>query len=150
MKRLTLHRRIRTAASLVAALLVEFAAGDLVAQTPGSFTEGEATFGIVRDGARVAITKSGAWVWNSGAWRRDDALMAGLDAVPAEGRQLRDFDKDGVCELLASHDIFIWNTKSRPGSLLAMRSRRTARCSMRKDATMACDSPTSMATALTM
>lgn len=112
MKRLSLHTRVRTAAWLAAMLLIELSAGALVAQTPGSFTKGEATFGIVHDGATSAITKSDVWTWKNSAWQRDAALMAGLDAVPAAGRQLRDFDNNGVCELLANHDIFIWNTKS--------------------------------------
>jgi len=66
----------------------------------------------VRDGATSAITKSGAWRWKDGAWERDDALSAGLEAASADGRQLRDFDNDGSCELLANHDIFVWNEKS--------------------------------------
>ncbi len=103
----------RMAASLALMLLIELSAGDLAAQTPGSFTHGEATFGIVRDGMTAAITRIGAWMWKGGEWVRDDALMAGLDAAPAEVRLLRDFDNDGACELLVNHDIFTWNEKTK-------------------------------------
>jgi len=112
MNHLNLPFRLRPAASRAVALLIALSAGDLAAQTPGAFTHGGATFGIVRDGATSAITKSGAWRWKDGAWGRDDALMAGLEAASADGRQLRDFDHDGLCELLANHDIFVWNEKS--------------------------------------
>lgn len=101
-----------TVASLMAIVLIDFSAGDLAAQTPESFTHGEATFGIVHGGASSAITKSGAWTWKGGAWERDNALSAGLEAVPEDGRRLHDFDRDGACELLANRDIFTWDSKS--------------------------------------
>ena len=71
----------------------------------------DASFGVIRADAASAFTKSGAWTYKGGEWRPDEALAAGLDAAPANGRRLRDFDNDGVCELLANRDIFTWNAK---------------------------------------
>ena len=72
-----------------------------------------ASFGIVRDGAVSLLAGPSAWTWQGGAWQRDAALETGLAAVPVKGRLLRDFDGDGVCELLANRDIFIWDSKGR-------------------------------------
>jgi putative membrane-bound dehydrogenase-like protein len=58
-------------------------------------------FGIVRDGAVSMIAKDAAWTWKNGSWASDPALAN-------EATLLRDFDRDGVCELLAGNQIFVW------------------------------------------
>ena len=59
-----------------------------------------------------------ALTWDGENWRRDEPLENGLRDKPGlfknitdRGIRLRDFDNDGVCELLANHDIFSWSEK---------------------------------------
>jgi putative membrane-bound dehydrogenase-like protein len=72
----------------------------------------DASFGVVRENAASLFTKSSAWTWNGAEWGRDDALIAGLENVDPKGWRFRDFDGDGVCDLLANQDIFTWDAKA--------------------------------------
>jgi putative membrane-bound dehydrogenase-like protein len=58
-------------------------------------------FGIVQNGAVSMIAKEAAWTWNNGSWKADPALAH-------EGAFLRDFDRDGVGELVQGSEIFTW------------------------------------------
>jgi len=80
-------------------------------ESPTPFAVGETKFGIVRGNAASAVAKQGAWTWKDDQWSSDEALTAGLSDVPEKGRLLRDFDGDGVCELLANRDIYTWDAK---------------------------------------
>ncbi|MEA3211664.1 MAG: hypothetical protein QOE70_4721 [Chthoniobacter sp.] len=70
-------------------------------------------FGVTRkDGAATMLQKTGsgpAWEFASGRWKENPTLMKGLKGVSAstlnrdEAVRLRDFDGDGICELLASN-----------------------------------------------
>ncbi len=75
------------------------------------FPIAKADFGVLRPGKVSALLRSMALTFKDGAWQGDGFLLHGLENVPAEGRLLRDFDNDGVCELLANRDIFTWNAK---------------------------------------
>jgi putative membrane-bound dehydrogenase-like protein len=66
----------------------------------------------------VRANQSGAWTWKENGWQHDDPLLNGMPnsfttGKPAAdaGVRFRDFDNDGVCELLANHDIFSWSEK---------------------------------------
>ncbi len=71
------------------------------------------TFGIMRpSGAATIFALEGephAWTFADGAWKADDALVHGLPGGTKV--LLRDFDHDGVCEMLANRDILSWNEK---------------------------------------
>ena len=82
-------------------------------ETPTPVELNGANFGIVRDGAVSLIVKSGGWTFGDGAWQRDDALLAGLEKAATSGRLLRDFDKDGSCEMLANQELFAWHPKDK-------------------------------------
>ena len=80
-------------------------------------------YGVMRStGAASAFDFNShhVWTWSGNAWKRDEALESGLPITPAtpqnapdNGWRLRDFDNDGVCELLVNHDIFSWNEKEK-------------------------------------
>jgi putative membrane-bound dehydrogenase-like protein len=67
----------------------------------------DARFGIVRESAASIFAGAGVWTWRGDAWQRDDALATGFPKSSLV--RLRDFDRDGTCELLADRDIFTWN-----------------------------------------
>ncbi|HEV7402594.1 MAG TPA: PVC-type heme-binding CxxCH protein [Chthoniobacteraceae bacterium] len=105
------------------------------------FEPAGATFGMIRTGVAMpavegrwpaALTKDVAWRWlevfgndgrglsidlkrsyKDGRWVQAELLNAGLAAVPEKGRLLRDFDGDGVCELLANDRIFTWSEQEK-------------------------------------
>jgi putative membrane-bound dehydrogenase-like protein len=81
-------------------------------------------------GSPGAISKDRAWGWMEnlgpkdkrlralagplgGRWMELSAVAEGLDAVPEQGRVLRDFDNDGFSELLAGHQIFAYDRKEK-------------------------------------
>lgn len=66
-------------------------------------------FGIVRDQAVSAIGSAGAWTWSKESWTSDKQLSQGLPRSLPKGTRLRDFDRDGACELLANDQIFAWD-----------------------------------------
>jgi putative membrane-bound dehydrogenase-like protein len=70
-------------------------------------------FGILRlsGGATMLSLESEphAWTFEDRAWKADDALVHGLPGGTKV--LLRDFDHDGVCEMLANRDILSWNEK---------------------------------------
>ena len=80
-------------------------------------------FGVVRlSGVASALeTMHGRmWTWDGDNWQRDEVLETALPAIvkarlakPDRGIRFRDFDNDGVCELLVNHDIFSWNEKEK-------------------------------------
>jgi putative membrane-bound dehydrogenase-like protein len=49
----------------------------------------------------------------SGMWVTAEPLEAGLADVPEKGRLLRDFDRDGSCELLAGDKILAYDVKEK-------------------------------------
>jgi putative membrane-bound dehydrogenase-like protein len=90
-----------------------------VGDPPGFERDSEARFGVVRasGAASVLVLPSlMAFTWQGEKWERDEALEAGLRDTPviqqntkSAGIIFRDFDKDGVCELLANREIFSWS-----------------------------------------
>jgi putative membrane-bound dehydrogenase-like protein len=70
-------------------------------------------FGVVRpSGAATLFTLESdphAWTFEGNEWKPDDALTHGLPG--GSKLLLRDFDHDGVCELLANRDISSWSEK---------------------------------------
>jgi putative membrane-bound dehydrogenase-like protein len=78
-------------------------------------------FGVVRlSGVASALeTMHGRmWTWDGENWQSDGALETALPAIvkarlanPDRGIRFRDFDNDGVCELLVNRDIFSWSEK---------------------------------------
>ena len=80
-------------------------------------------FGVVRgSGAASAllIPSHIIYTWRGEHWERDEALEAGLSGNPSIpykntdiGIRLRDFDNDGVCELVVNRDIFSWSEKEK-------------------------------------
>lgn len=81
-------------------------------------------FGVVqKDGAATMLSRSGAWTFANGKWQETPDLLKGLDALanttPGKdtGIRLRDFDRDGICELLVSNTttnaIYRWSTDTR-------------------------------------
>lgn len=79
------------------------------AETATPFDVHNVQFGIVSGGAVSAFSTDGAWTWKNGLWERDRALLAGLPEPLPRGTRLRDFDRDGACELLANDQIFTWD-----------------------------------------
>jgi putative membrane-bound dehydrogenase-like protein len=73
---------------------------------------GNARFGIVRDDAVSVVGASGAWTWKENAWSLDKSLSTGWPEPFSSGTQLRDFDRDGACELLANDEIFAWSQET--------------------------------------
>ncbi|MEO6740517.1 MAG: PVC-type heme-binding CxxCH protein [Chthoniobacteraceae bacterium] len=82
----------------------------------------DARFGVVRSSGAASALPVGTvssttfFTWNGERWEHDDLLASGLsslvDAVrkPRDvGIRFRDFDNDGVCELLVNRDIFSWS-----------------------------------------
>ena len=82
----------------------------------------DARFGVVRASGAASALAVGTvfypmfFTWNGERWEHDELLASGLssleDAVrkPRDvGIRFRDFDNDGVCELLVNHDIFSWS-----------------------------------------
>jgi putative membrane-bound dehydrogenase-like protein len=85
-----------------------------------------AQFGVIRPSGAASALPIGTvyntnfFTWSRDKWELDDALGTGLnsmlDAVRKTvdvGIRFRDFDNDGVCELLANHDIFSWSEKEK-------------------------------------
>jgi putative membrane-bound dehydrogenase-like protein len=80
-------------------------------------------FGVLHaSGAASAIVTliGWMWTWDGEKWRRDEALETALpdaaktrNAMKDTGLRFHDFDNDGVCELLANHDIFSWSEKEK-------------------------------------
>ncbi|MEQ1851637.1 MAG: PVC-type heme-binding CxxCH protein, partial [Chthoniobacteraceae bacterium] len=81
-------------------------------------------FGVFDGSGMASALASGLeiYTWHGEAWRRDAAREAGFDHpllkwlrgdVGYDGIRLRDFDNDGVCELLVNHDIFSWSEKEK-------------------------------------
>ena len=80
-------------------------------------------FGVVRASraASAMYTPLGwMWTWDGEKWQRDEALETALPAavkawhaIEDAGLRLRDFDNDGVCELLVNHDVFSWSEKEK-------------------------------------
>lgn len=72
-----------------------------------------ASFGIVRPSGAATLfaleSDPKAWTFEDGTWKPDEALTHGLPG--GSKLLLRDFDHDGVCELLANRDISSWNEK---------------------------------------
>lgn len=70
-------------------------------------------FGVLRASGAATLfaleSDPHAWTFQDGAWKADDSLVRGLPG--GSKLQLRDFDHDGVCELLANRDILSWNEK---------------------------------------
>ncbi|HET6408346.1 MAG TPA: PVC-type heme-binding CxxCH protein, partial [Chthoniobacteraceae bacterium] len=71
----------------------------------------DAHFGIIRDGEVSMIAQFEAWTWGSNKWIRDATVSAGLPRPLPVGTRLRDFDRDGTCELLANDAIYSWEAK---------------------------------------
>ena len=102
-----------------------FGAGERLIQTdPLKFERyGVAHFGVIRTAGSASafdFDSHHVWTWNGEAWKRDEAIESSLPAAPAapkttpdNGWRFRDFDNDGVCELLANHDIFSWSEKEK-------------------------------------
>jgi len=63
--------------------------------------------GVVhQSGAPTIFAEEKAWTFHNGAWQADDALARGL---PAKAQlRFRDFDEDGVCEVLTNDSILMW------------------------------------------
>ena len=99
--------------------------------TPVRFTSGSegdphAQFGVIgREGAATLLAKgktAGAWTFTSGKWNPIPALLNGLEEISTEkqgrdgGIRLRDFDQDGICDLLVSDGnrnvIHRWSEKA--------------------------------------
>ncbi len=77
-------------------------------------------FGVFDGFGMASALASGleVYTWHGEAWRRDAAREAGFDhpllkwlqgGADYDGIRLRDFDNDGVCELLVNRDIFSWS-----------------------------------------
>lgn len=93
---------------------------------PGGRSDLHVQFGVMRqDGAATMLVKGdakGAWTFDKGKWKTAPALLSGLEEVSTEklgidgGVRLRDFDGDGVCELLVSNAtksaIHRWSEKA--------------------------------------
>ncbi len=85
--------------------------------TPGR-ADGRGDTGVIfatirESGAAAMFVKShvmSAWTWKDNAWQRDDKI---LPAMLDTGVRFRDFDNDGVCELLQNRDIFSWSEKEK-------------------------------------
>jgi putative membrane-bound dehydrogenase-like protein len=73
------------------------------------FETANARFGIVRDHAVSVFHRADVWTWRDASWVRDKALLTGLPLPLPLGLQLRDFDRDGICELLANDQIYTWS-----------------------------------------
>ncbi len=84
-------------------------------------------FGVVRGSGAASAFNSPrlVWTWHGDSWQRDKSLETTVGdtlvlsrkntdlGIPDLGIRLRDFDNDGVCELLVNHDIFSWNEKEK-------------------------------------
>ena len=72
-----------------------------------------ASFGIIRPSGAATMfaleSEPRAWTFENGGWKVDEPLTHGLPG--GSKLQWRDFDHDGVCELLANRDILAWNEK---------------------------------------
>ncbi|MDR3402590.1 MAG: HEAT repeat domain-containing protein [Chthoniobacter sp.] len=70
-------------------------------------------FGVVRPSGAATLfaleSDPRTWTFEGAAWKPDEALTQGLPG--GSKLQLRDFDHDGVCEILANRDILSWNDK---------------------------------------
>ncbi|MHA3772835.1 PVC-type heme-binding CxxCH protein [Verrucomicrobiota bacterium sgz303538] len=99
----------------------------IVSSTDTGGSRGERVqFGITRkEGAATMLAQgemTGAWSFENGKWKAMPMLLKGLEAVTTlksskdSGIRLRDFDRDGVCELLASNAstnaIYRWSEGS--------------------------------------
>jgi putative membrane-bound dehydrogenase-like protein len=86
----------------------------------------DARFGVVHSSGAASALPVGtvlypiSFTWYGERWEHDDLLVSGLsvlgDAVrkPRDvGIRFRDFDNDGVCELVVNRDIFSWSEKER-------------------------------------
>jgi len=72
-----------------------------------------APFGIIRPSGAATLfaleSDPKAWTFTDGKWTPDEPLTHGLPG--GSKLLLRDFDHDGVCELLADRDISAWDEK---------------------------------------
>lgn len=72
-----------------------------------------ATFGILRSSGMASLfaleSEPKAWTFDGNAWKPDEPLTHGLPS--GSKLLLRDFDHDGICELLANRDILSWDDK---------------------------------------
>lgn len=72
-----------------------------------------ATFGVVRPSGAASLfaleSEPKAWTFDGGTWKLDEPLTHGLPG--GSKLLLRDFDHDGICELLANRDVFSWDEK---------------------------------------
>ena len=95
--------------------------------TDGPRVDHHVRFGIVR--GATAMLAHGAWEWSGGKWRAAPELLKGLpagfrtDRAGADaGVRLRDFDRDGRCELLVSNAqqnaIYGWSEQAQSWHLL--------------------------------
>jgi hypothetical protein len=108
-------------------------------ETP--FQPEQATFGMLPVRTSPAggeesigtLAKDKAWGWmesttggsprqfiagqSDGAWVYVGSLETGLAAIPESGRILRDFDRDGFCELLAGNKTFAFDVKEKAWKL---------------------------------
>jgi putative membrane-bound dehydrogenase-like protein len=72
-----------------------------------------ATLGIARKSGEPTLFAPGktpaAWTYRAGAWQADEVIARGL----SEAKQLifRDFDRDGICEILTQENILAWSDK---------------------------------------
>ncbi|WP_157447552.1 PVC-type heme-binding CxxCH protein [Chthoniobacter flavus] len=72
-----------------------------------------ASFGVIRPSGAATLfaleSDPKAWTFTDGKWTLDEPLTHGLPG--GSKLLLRDFDHDGVCELLANRDISAWDEK---------------------------------------
>ncbi|MEP6671165.1 MAG: PVC-type heme-binding CxxCH protein [Chthoniobacter sp.] len=72
-----------------------------------------AEFGVLRDSAAPSLFVPGhpaaAWTYRDGGWQPDEALTHSFP--DADQIRFRDFDHDGICELLTNRGIFLWSEK---------------------------------------
>jgi putative membrane-bound dehydrogenase-like protein len=66
-------------------------------------------FGVIRDGAVSMIAAAEAWTWRNQGWEADSGLAPGREVT-----LLRDFDRDGTCELLSGREVFRWEEGWKP------------------------------------
>ncbi|MGI8604628.1 MAG: PVC-type heme-binding CxxCH protein [Verrucomicrobiales bacterium] len=88
----------------------------------------DSRFGVVRNGAVTLVASGegkGAWEFEGKVWHSVTELLGGLDAVSgvATGAiRLRDFNRDGRCEVLVSHPqqnaVYGWSEEGKQWQLL--------------------------------
>ncbi len=73
----------------------------------------DVALGVSRKAGEVSLFAPGAtphvWTFRDNAWQPDDQLARGLPN--AKQMLFRDFDRDGIAEILTNEGIFAWNEK---------------------------------------